>query len=78
VTAAAKQAFADGIGSRLEGMETPVYLGEENVAGRGIRRHGSDVARVRYYAVRLRAGPRYVLAHLTADGTVADFDIVDR
>lgn len=78
VTAGAKRAFAGGIGSRLEGMETPVYLGEENVAGRGIRRHGSDVARVRYYAVPVKAGRRYVLAHLTADGTVADFNIVDR
>ena len=78
VTPGAKRAFARGIGSRLQGMETPVYLGEENVANRGIRRHGSDVARVRYYAVRLTAGPRYVLAHVTAEGTVADFDIVDR
>ena len=78
VTAGAKQAFAKGIGSRLEGMKTPVYLGEENVAGRGIRRHGSAVARVRYYAIQVKAGPRYVLAHLTADGTIADLDIVDR
>ena len=59
-------------------MKTPVYLGEDNVAGRGIRRHGSAVARVRYYAVQVKAGPRFVLAHLTADGTLADRDIGDR
>jgi len=44
----------------------------------GIRRHGSDVARVRYYRITTTAGQRYLLVHLTADGTVTDFDVVER
>ena len=78
ITPGAKADFAGGIGPALDGMTTPAYLGVEDVSGRGIRRHGSDVARVRYYRITTTAGRRYLLVHLTADGTVTDFDLVDR
>jgi CubicO group peptidase (beta-lactamase class C family) len=54
------------------------YLGEENVAGRGIRRHGGEVARVRLYRLPTQRGDRYLLVHLTADGLVTDYDLVLR
>jgi hypothetical protein len=54
------------------------YLGQEDVTGRGIRRHGSGVTRVRYYRLKTAAGPRFLLVHLTAEGTVTDTDVVDR
>jgi hypothetical protein len=54
------------------------YLGLEDVSGRGIRRHGGNVARVRYYQVTTTAGQRYLFVHLTADGIVTDFDVVER
>ena len=54
------------------------YLGVEDVSGRGIRRHGSEVARVRYYRFTTTAGQRYLLVHLTTDGAITDFDVVER
>jgi hypothetical protein len=55
------------------------YLGEENVAGRGIHRHGSALARVRLYRLPPKDGQdRYLLVHLTADGLVADQDPAPR
>ena len=74
----AKHDFAGGIGTALDGLGTLTWLGGEDVAGRGIHRHGADVARVRYYQVTTSAGQRYLLVHLTAEGSVADFDVVER
>jgi CubicO group peptidase (beta-lactamase class C family) len=73
-----KQDFAGGIGSLLDGLGALTWLGDEDVTGRGIHRHGSDLARVRYYRATMNAGQRYVLAHLTAAGSIADFDVVER
>ena len=36
------------------------------------------MARVRYSRITTTAGKRYLLVHLTADGTVTDFDVVER
>jgi len=73
-----KRDFAGGIGTALDGLGTLAWLGDEDVAGRGIHRHGADVARVRYYQVNTSAGQRSLLVHLTAEGSVADFDVVER
>ena len=73
-----KRDFAGGIGTALDGLGTLAWLGDEDVAGRGIHRHGADVARVRYYQMNTSAGLRYLLVHLTAEGSVADFDVVER
>ena len=72
-----KRDFAGGIGNQLDGLGTLTYVGEENVAGRSIRRHGSDVARVRYYRTTLGARTAYLLVHLTANGQIADYDTGD-
>jgi hypothetical protein len=78
VTPGAKQDFRTGSNPALGAAATATYLGEEDVAGRSIRRHGGEVARVRLYRIQTEAGPRYLLVHLTAAGTVTDYDVVDR
>jgi CubicO group peptidase (beta-lactamase class C family) len=77
-TAGAKRDFRGGVGSMLDGTEALSYVGDEDVAGRGLRRHGGDVARVRYYRFTAGAGQRYLFVHLTAGGLVTDYDVVDR
>ena len=59
-------------------MVSATYIGEENVAGRGIRRHGGEVARVRLYRLRTQNGERYLMVHLTSEGVVTDYDVVAR
>jgi hypothetical protein len=61
-------------GPPLAAFENAAYLGEENVTGRGIRRHGGEVARVRLY--KAQRGERYLMVHLTATGAVTDYDIL--
>jgi CubicO group peptidase (beta-lactamase class C family) len=78
ITPGTKQDFAGGIGTALDGLGALTYLGVEDVSSRGIRRHGGNVARVRYYRVTTDAGQRYLFVHLTAEGIVTDFDVVDR
>jgi hypothetical protein len=77
VTPGARQDFARGArpGATIDSLG---YIGTADVTGRGLRRHGADVSRVRYYRVRTNAGPRYLLVHLTADGLVTDYDLVQR
>ena len=78
VTPGAKKDFGAGHDPALEGLGALTYLGEEDVSGRGIHRHGGDVARVRYFAVTTAAGKRYLLVHLTAEGSLTDYDVVER
>ena len=78
IPAGTKRDFAGGAGSVLGGLATPAFIGEEDVSARGIRRHDSAIARVRYYTAQTQNGRTYLLVHLTADGSLADFDIVDR
>lgn len=74
VSEGAKRDFTDGVRGQLDDIGPLTYLGEENVSQRSIHRHGSDVARVRYYKTTLKGQPAYLLIHLTADGKVADYD----
>jgi hypothetical protein len=78
ITPGAKQDFGRGANPALGGVATASYLGEEDVSGRGIRRHGGEVARVRLYRMQSEAGQRYLLVHLTAAGIVTDYDVVTR
>lgn len=72
-----KRDFSAGVGTALDGLAAPAYLGQEDVSGRGIMRHSSEVARVLFYRATTTAGQKNFLVHLTAQGGVADFDIVD-
>jgi hypothetical protein len=77
VTTGAKSDFARG-SSGLADFASATYVGEEDVAGRGIRRHGSEVSRVRLYRMRTTSGERWLMVHVTADGAVTDYDILLR
>ena len=72
-----RKAFARGDPS-LGAFASATYLGEEDLAGRGIRRHGSEVARVRLYRMKTDRGDRFLMVHLTADGKVTDYDTLLR
>ena len=78
ITAGAKRDFSGGGDQALEGIGALTYIGTEDVSGRGIHRHDSEVARVRYYACTTAAGRRYVLIHLAPADLLTDYDVVDR
>jgi CubicO group peptidase (beta-lactamase class C family) len=78
VTPGAKADFSAGAGATYGSLSPLGYIGETDVVGRGIRRHGSEVARVRYYRTSFRGGVQYLFVHLTAQGAVTDIDLVSR
>jgi CubicO group peptidase (beta-lactamase class C family) len=78
VTPGAKTDFGRGRNSALDDFATATYLGEEDVTGRGIRRHGGEVARVRLYRMRTSNGERYLMVHVTSTGMVTDYDVLLR
>jgi len=78
VTPGAKADFSRGPNSALNDFAGATYLGEEDVTGRGIRRHGGEVARVRLYRMPTANGARYLMVHVTSTGMVTDYDVLLR
>ena len=78
LTPGAQKDLGGGDNSALAGMGVLTYLGQEEVSGRGIRRHGGEVSRVRMYRFPNKGQDHYLLVHLTVAGSVTDFDVVDR
>ncbi len=78
ISAGAQRDFREGVPGLLEDMGKLTYLGEEDVSGRSIHRHGEEVARVRYYKTTFKGEEGYLLLHLTTDGKLADFDTGSR
>jgi hypothetical protein len=77
VSPGAKHDFERG-DPALADFASATYLGDEDVSARGIRRHGSEVSRVRFYRMRTANGERYLMVHVTAQGAVTDYDILLR
>ncbi|MFL5608380.1 MAG: serine hydrolase domain-containing protein [Gemmatimonadaceae bacterium] len=78
VTTGAKHDFGRGSNAVLDAAAHATYLGDVDLAERGIRRHGGEVARVRLYRMQTQNGDRYLMVHLTAEGQVTDYDVVLR
>jgi CubicO group peptidase (beta-lactamase class C family) len=72
----ARKDYARGPAPELAGIERISYLDSRDVAAQGIERHGARVSRVLYYRLQTRAGTRFVLVYLTADGLVTDQDVL--
>jgi CubicO group peptidase (beta-lactamase class C family) len=73
----ARRDYARWPAPEFAGIRGIAYLAAHDVAGRGISRHGAEVARVLYYRLSLRDATRTVLVYLTPDGLVTDQDVID-
>ena len=54
-----------------------MFLAEQDVSSRSIVRHKSPVARILHYRQETADGVRCLLVHMTADGLLTDYDIVE-
>ena len=61
----------------LVGIRSLDYIASQDVAGRGIERHGGVVSRIIYYKLTTNRRSEYLMVYLTSDGLVTDFDYVD-
>ena len=77
LTLGAKRDFAGGM-REPETLKSLTFIHSENVAGRGIQRHESDVSEIVTYQLKSNQPDTYILVHLTADGLVTDCDLVEK
>jgi CubicO group peptidase (beta-lactamase class C family) len=71
-----KRDFASGT-TDFAGLQSLSYIAPQDVAGRGIERHGEKINRIIYYRLITDKATRNLLLYLTADGLLTDYDIVD-
>lgn len=77
LTLGAKRDFAGGM-REPETLKSLTFIHSENVAGRGIQRHESDVSEIITYQLKSNQPDTYILVHLTADGLITDWDLVEK
>lgn len=77
LTLGAKRDFAGGM-REPETLKSLTFIHSENVAGRGIKRHESDVSEIVTYQLKSNQPDTYILVHLTSDGLVTDCDLVEK
>jgi hypothetical protein len=61
----------------LAGIQSLVFLAEQDTHARDIERHKGRVSRILYYRLKTDKGDRCLLIHLAADGKITDYDIVE-
>ncbi|MES3020648.1 MAG: serine hydrolase [Pseudomonadota bacterium] len=62
--------------SELGEVKALAFMAEHSVAGRAIERHGSKIDKVLYYKLDNPGGAPYLMVFLSADGAIADHDVV--
>jgi hypothetical protein len=72
----ARKDYERGPASELAGIKSISFLGAQDVADRGIVRHGGKVSRVLYCRISTDSAPLRLLAYLTAEGLLTDQDVV--
>ncbi len=58
-------------------LQSVSFLGVQDVAERGIERHGEMASRIVYYRFVTNKATRYALIYVTADGLITDQVVVD-
>jgi CubicO group peptidase (beta-lactamase class C family) len=61
----------------LAGLRSINFLAEQDASGREIERHKGKVRRILHYRLVTDKADRALLVHLTGDGLITDYDIVD-
>jgi hypothetical protein len=62
---------------KLATLTSLQFLFSVDVAGRGLERHEGKVARILVYRTPFAGEPATLLVHVTADGLLTDFDLID-
>jgi CubicO group peptidase (beta-lactamase class C family) len=77
ITLGAKRDFAGGM-PEPQSLKSLTFIHSENVAGRGIKRHESEVSEIVTYRLKSNQPDTYLIVHLTSDGLVTDWDLVEK
>jgi hypothetical protein len=61
----------------LAGLQSLRFLADKDASAKKIERHHGEVRRILHYRLATDKGDRFVLAYLTPDGRITDYDVVD-
>lgn len=75
ITPGARKDFVGGA-REAAAVKNLSFIKSEDVSGRGIERHEGKVSQIMQYGFMSPNGQRYLLAYLTAEGLVTDYDVV--
>jgi CubicO group peptidase (beta-lactamase class C family) len=77
LTPGARADFGNGRAADLAGLKSVIFVAERDVSSREIERHKGAVSRVLHYRLVTDKADRGLLVHMTADGLITDYDIVE-
>ncbi len=77
LTPGARADFGNGRAADLSGLKSVIFVAEREVSSRKIERHKGAVSRVLHYRLVTDKADRGLLVHMTADGLITDYDIVE-
>jgi CubicO group peptidase (beta-lactamase class C family) len=77
LTAGAREELGDVPAAELAGLKSVTFLAEQDVSSRGIERHKGKVSRILHYRLVTDKADRGLLIHMTSDGLITDYDIVE-
>jgi hypothetical protein len=77
LTSGVRADFGAGPARDLAGVRSLAFVLEQDVSSRRIERHKGAVSRVLHYRLVADGTDRGLLVHVTPDGQITDFDIVD-
>jgi hypothetical protein len=77
LTPGARTDFGNGPATALAGLRSVIFLAEQDVSKRKIERHEGKVSRVLHYRMMTDKADRGLLVHMTPDGLITDYDIVE-
>ena len=77
LTPGARADLSNGPPAPAEGFKSLVFLAEQDVSTRAIERHKGAVDRVLHYRLVTDKEIRCLLIHMTADGLITDYDVVE-
>jgi hypothetical protein len=77
ITSGAREDFGNGAAMDLAGLKSIIFLAERDVSAREIERHKGKVRLVLHYRLVTDKADHGLLIHMTPDGEVTDFDVVE-
>jgi hypothetical protein len=77
LTSGARADLGNGPVADLADLRSVTFLTDQDVSSRQIERHKGAVSRILHYRLVTAKGDRGLLVHMSADGLVTDYDLVE-
>jgi CubicO group peptidase (beta-lactamase class C family) len=77
LTSGAREDFGTSPAPILAGLRSVIFLADQDVSSRQMERHKGQVSRILHYRLVTDKADRGLLIHMTPDGLITDYDVVE-